>query len=79
MMKIGQRVKVAIKSEGWSQGAKEALDGLTGTIEEIREGGRSLGIGPILVRFDRPAPKWWTHQTPTTGFWFDESDLVVAA
>lgn len=71
MVTIGERVKIKIKTQGWSRGAAVAMEGMLGVVERIERG------NTVLVRFDKPAPTWWTHQTPPKHFWFEPADLVV--
>ena len=72
-MEIGTRVKVIIQNaDEWAVGAADSLNGKLGVVE--RTGGHSEG--KILVRFDEPAERWWTYQTPPESFWFDERDLL---
>lgn len=72
-MKLGDRVKVrTLDPDAYAMGAAEALSGMTGTVERI---GNSTGADAVLVKFDRPAPKWWSNQTPPAGFWFEPAEL----
>ena len=69
---IGSRVRVRIVApQKYAHGAAAALDGMTGTVERFKSDGE------VLVWFDKPAPTWWTHQTPATAFWFPPTDLVA--
>jgi hypothetical protein len=71
-MMCGTRVRVRIvEPKTYAHGCAEALNGLPGTVEKFGN------AGEVLVAFDKPAPTWWTHQTPATGFWFPHSDLVT--
>lgn len=75
-MQIGDRVEVNIlHPEEWAQGAVPCLNGKTGVIEKID------ACFPternILVRFDKPANTWWTHQTPWTASWFKSEELLI--
>ena len=72
MIAVGDRVQVAIRYRArWAHGAAEALDGLTGTVEKLKEREPC-----VLVRFDAPAPTWSAHQTPPTAHWFDCSEVA---
>ena len=74
-MEMGQRVKIGInKPEIWVKAAVGCLNGKTGTVEQIKDYSR-FSENNILVRFDTPAPIWWTNQTPWTAGWFNEKDL----
>lgn len=74
-MKVGDRVKVsALDPKTYAVGAAEALSGMSGTVERIDN---SAGQNAILVKFDRPAPTWWSHQTPPTGAWFEPGELMT--
>jgi hypothetical protein len=74
---VGARVRVRIveRSE-YAHGCADALDGKTGTVDEVSEKDRQRE-SPYLVAFDTPAPKWWSHQTPARAFWFSAKDLEV--
>jgi hypothetical protein len=82
-LKVGTKVRVTIKDTSlWAQGAPEALNGMTGTVEEIQSavdvwGRVRVHESPFLVRFDKAAPKWWTHQSPALAWHFGEADLTV--
>ncbi len=74
-MKIGDRVKVAIKDPTkFAYRAVECLNGARGAIESI--GAKSHGPDACLVAFDQPVNTWWTGGSPSIAFWFDPSDLV---
>lgn len=83
MLEIGTKVRVNIKNrKEWATGAAEALNGMTGVVEEIKSDVDAWGRvrkaeAPFLVRFDRAAPKWWTHQSPALAWHFDAHDLVT--
>lgn len=71
-MNIGDRVKIVVQDyDKYATGCAECLDGVTGTIKEIKQG------GSVLVSFDKPAKTWWTHQTPPTSFHIPKTDLMV--
>lgn len=66
----GDRVRVRIAtSGGWASGAVESMNGLDGTVAEVRLSGQ------VFVRFDEPARPWWQHQTPPRGYHFDVKEL----
>ncbi len=80
---INSRVKIAIRNPSeWAQGAPAALNGKTGTIEEVQTCERMtqypLKKKKYLVRFDTPAKAWSTYQTPPAAFWFDYDEVVPA-
>jgi hypothetical protein len=82
-LEVGTRVRVEItKTEGWSIFAIAALNGMTGTIESVKPNVDAWDRprkqdSPYCVRFDTPAPKWWSNQSPCLAFHFDAHDLVV--
>lgn len=70
MFKIGDKVRVAIVDRSqWATGAAESLDGATGVVEDTRKDN-------YLVRFDKPAKKWWANSSPVVANWFEPCDLV---
>jgi len=76
-VKVGDRVKVStLDPQTYAVGAAEALSGMVGTVERI---GNSTGPDAVLVKFDSPAPTWWSHQTPATKFWFELRELESTA
>jgi hypothetical protein len=67
----GQRVRTRqLDRRTYARGAAEALSGLTGVVD-----GKPGRDGRHLVRFDAPAPTWWSYQTPPTAWWFDADEL----
>jgi len=84
--KVGDRVKISIvDSSNYAKGAYESLNSLKGEIEEVkdmscwttREYKDPKEIQQMyLVRFAEPPKAWWTHQRPSSGFHFPESDLI---
>ena len=54
------------------QGVLKSLNGKTGKIEEIKRDGYY-----ILVKFDKPASKWWNGQSEVVGFHFHPSELEL--
>lgn len=70
---VHDRVQVAILNDrDYAFRCAQALNGMTGVVERYDANGDLA-----MVRFDKPAPTWWTHQTPVTGFWFPVHDLQV--
>lgn len=71
----GKRVIVKIRNRSkYATGCADALEGMAGTVT-----GSNDRADAWLVQFDKPAPTWWTHQTPARAFWFPASDLSVTA
>lgn len=76
-MDIGQRVRVTIADpDKYAVGAAEALDGMTGVIESLEDKPWHGEVPRRLVRFDEPAPTWFSYQTPPAAFWFPVEDLM---
>ena len=80
--KVGDRVRVKrLVTEDYAVGAADSLSGQRGVVEERKDVdhyGVRLREPRILVRFDEPAPPWWTNQLPVVSFWFDASEVEHA-
>jgi hypothetical protein len=75
---VGNRVMVTIEeADEYAMRAAEALDGRTGVVEAVEETPWPGQPRRRLVRFDEPAPTWFTHQTPATAFWFPIRDMTA--
>ena len=74
-MNIGQKVKVEITNfDRWAMGGAESMNGLTGTIEKMKDKDW-FGNHEVLVNFDTPAKPWHSYQLPVTGFWFELKEV----
>lgn len=77
----GARVRISLHDPSkWARGAAQALNGLTGTIREIKTlhnaGITSYTItARCLVELDTPPPAWWAGQRPSLSWWFSAEDL----
>ena len=70
-LSAGDRVRVTIVDKTiYAQGAGDALDGCEGVIERFKTDGEAL------VKFDKPAPTWWSNQLPWGAGWFPPCDLT---
>ena len=84
--KVGDRVEVYIENpDTYVKGCYESLNGLKGEIEKVRDvdawtervyKNPRIINQKYLVRFEKPFKTWHTHQRPSTGFHFPESDLI---
>lgn len=70
-LKTGDRVRVQIADVAiYAMGAANALNDMEGAIERFKADGEAL------VNFDKPAPTWWSNQSPCAAHWFPPCDLV---
>ena len=80
-MDNGQRVTVNIgQTDTWAHGAAAALNGLSGTIIEVKtEHCAGIATYPIqaqyLVELDAAPAPWSEHQRPSRRWWFSRRDL----
>jgi hypothetical protein len=78
-VKIGDKCRVRIfASDTYAVGAAKSLDGKTGVVEKMKieeSTGHRLSVPKVLVKFNTPAKKWSTNQSPCLAFWFDINEL----
>jgi len=71
----GDRVRVAIQEpEVWADGLAEQINGLSATVEQIREEAPPFNPGRfVFARFDSPPPA--RYYGTMSGFWFKPEEL----